>query len=490
VDKFNSDISKITREGNELVTQHYSDITPLHESGNGAFCLFRASRFGKRLVLKALKPQFRGDPFYEAILQKEFMIGDSLSHRSIISTIDYTNLPETGNCIVLEYINGVTLRQYLIDNNPLPNNEAKRIITSICEATGYLHSTKTTHRDLKPENIMVERHTGEVKIIDLGCADASEYDIIKGPAGTRHYAAPEQLMSNGIIDARTDIFAIGKIMLDIINATEPPLKRLSRIALRCTATDPADRYSSADEIIAAVNKTRIASMWVYIATTIALLVGGMAYWLTSRHESRLYPPLIALAPDYSAANSTIDTILPKQSHASVDTIMSKSEMQSAINRNEVTQTIAPQPTSPNEQQQSTAPQPQSSTIQNTDGLTYHIRLKKADSIYDYYANYIRETASSKLSGVVNQMIIHGRSYRPQLDDYYDGNKYEVISGQEIVSLYTFTNKLRDEFTLYVSDATAERYIRDLNEVFYEQFLRYINTESFKRKYDQVIDAPW
>lgn len=500
MDKFNSDISKITREGNELVTQHYSDITPLHESGNGAFCLFRASRFGKRLVLKALKPQFRGDPFYEAILQKEFMIGDSLSHRSIISTIDYTNLPETGNCIVLEYINGVTLRQYLIDNNPLPNNEAKRIITSICEAAGYLHSHKIVHRDLKPENIMVERQTDAVKIIDLGCADATDYNVIKGPAGTRHYAAPEQLTPGNEIDARTDIFAIGKIMLDIIDATEPPLKRLSHIALRCSAADLADRYSSTYEIISAVNKKRIASMWVYIATAIALLVGGMAYWLTSRHELRLYPPLIALAPDSSAADSKIDTILPKQSHASVDTIMSKSEMPTAIPTGKVASSIvAPQPQSTNTEQSSTnnvqlktPTHDEVATTQTSSQLNDYIRREKADSIFMYHAAYIKENAEWKFSGVYNDLLILQRrkdvkSLQLTIDDVFMGKQKEKISENIYMVSSKYTEDVKAELMQYVSSYDAEVYIMRLEQIFNSAHTRFRNSAIYKNVYQPHED---
>lgn len=486
MDKFNSDISKITREGNELVTQHYSDITPLHESGNGAFCLFRASRFGKRLVLKALKPQFRGDPFYEAILQKEFMIGDSLSHPGIVSTIDYTNLPETGNCIVLEYINGVTLRQYLIDNNPLPKNEAKRIITSICEATGYLHSTKITHRDLKPENIMVERHTGKVKIIDLGCADASEYDIIKGPAGTRHYAAPEQLAPNGIIDARTDIFAIGKIILDIIEATGKPNKHLTRIALRCTATAPADRYSSTEAIKKALNKKGIINPLMLIIFGIIALAGFVGlFW--SNSQANVTSINIAETTTSIADTSTID-FSTHTSHPVGTTPQSIPVKSINSDSKEIAPSISTQPsiTKNTEQAQQTTgnntiENVPHSTPQNTPQPEYSLNIQKADSIYSLHAKYIREYAEWKIGTAYSNFIVLSRTdeikpFSPTIDDIFSGKKTSK-----------YTDDVRADLSPYVSGEILETYIMRLEQLFNSIHIRYRKSDSFRMGIQPFIE---
>lgn len=501
MDNFSSDISKILPNGDSFANQCYSDLKPLHESRKGAFVLFRSSRFGRWVVLKTLKEEFRGDPFYELILQKEFQIGNELRNPGVIETIDFISHNSLGNAIVLQYIDGVTLREYLNENAPLSLQRAKELINGICEAAGYLHSHKIVHRDLKPENIMVERQTDAVKIIDLGCADATDYNVIKGPAGTRHYAAPEQLTPGNEIDARTDIFAIGKIMLDIIDATEPPLKRLSHIALRCSAADLADRYSSTYEIISAVNKKRIASMWVYIATAIALLVGGMAYWLTSRHELRLDPPLIALAPDSSAADSKIDTILPKQSHASVDTIMSKSEMPTAIPTDEVaTPIVAPQPQSTNTEQSSTnnvqlkAPTHDDvATTQTSSQLNDNIRREKADSIFMYHAAYIKENAEWKFSGVYNDLLILQRrkdikSLQLTIDDVFMGKQKEKISENIYMVSSKYTEDVKAELMQYVSSYDAEVYIMRLEQIFNSAHTRFRNSAKYKNLYQPYEDG--
>lgn len=276
MEDFNSDISFIEQGKAEFASLRYNEIKPMHTSASGAFRLFRANHFGKWVVLKALKEEYRNDPFYETILQKEFSIGSPLKHNGVISTIDFVNLPQIGNVIVLEYVNGVTLRQYLEERSPLSRKESLRLINELGEAIAYLHSNKVIHRDLKPENIMIDSNTKTVKIIDMGCADASDYNVIKGPAGTRHYAAPEQLVANGNIDVRTDIYAFGKIISDIVTATGSKWKRATRVADKCCATAPDNRYQSVVDLLAQINKhgksTKAALLIVALLLLVALAV--------------------------------------------------------------------------------------------------------------------------------------------------------------------------------------------------------------------------
>lgn len=278
MNEYDSDISEISRgTKSDFISQKFTEIKFLHASKQGAFCLYRANHFSKWVVLKALKEDYREDPFYESILKKEFQIGHSLRHPNIINTIDFVTLSEIGNAIVLEYIDGVTLRQYLADKSPISIDVAERQMCCICDATSYLHFSKIIHRDLKPENIMIERSTGLLKIIDLGCADASDYNIVKGPAGTRRYAAPEQLSTDGTIDIRTDIFAIGRILSDYINATTQKWNKAVIIARRCCYDNPAKRYPSAEDVKKALTNKRKPSILILTILLAIMTLGLIAF---------------------------------------------------------------------------------------------------------------------------------------------------------------------------------------------------------------------
>lgn len=287
MDNYNSDISQIHDDGNAFASQRYTDIKPLYASSAGLFDLYRSNRMGKWVVLKSLKPEYRNDPFYEAILLKEFQMGYGLRHKGIVETIDFIMLPQLGHAIVLEYIDGVTLRDYLNETAMMSRADIEHIVRSICEAVGYLHAHKIIHRDLKPENIMVERATHAVKIIDLGCADASDYNILKGPAGTRHYAAPEQLVQGAVVDVRTDIYAVGKIIEYIIGKTGESWRKISNIVQKCCATNPDDRYRSMQELRDALGRTDNRLMFIMLAVilVVATVVAVMMFRVPKIAES-------------------------------------------------------------------------------------------------------------------------------------------------------------------------------------------------------------
>ncbi len=221
---------------------------------------------GKWVVLKALNTEYRNAPFYEAILQKEFQVGYELKHSGIVETIDFVKLPQLGNVIVLEYIDGVTLRDYVNDGGVISRADVEHLVNSICEAVEYIHSHKIIHRDLKPENIMIERATHAIKIIDLGCADALDYNILKGPAGARHYTAPEQLEQGAVVDVRTDIYAVGKIIDFIIEKIGKSWRKISNIVQKCCATNPDDRYQSMQELRNALGRKNSRLLFSVLVT--------------------------------------------------------------------------------------------------------------------------------------------------------------------------------------------------------------------------------
>ena len=183
----------------------------IHSSQGGFTELYRVDKSGKFRVLKALKPQFRGEPMYEILLRKEFEIGYNLQHPGICEVYGFSQHPDLGNCIEMEWIDGMTLSD-LIQTGRLSAGLSRRIALQLCDILSYLHSKQVIHRDLKPSNIMVTHNGRNVKLIDFGLSDSDSSSILKSPAGTASFAAPE-LTNGGVVDARTDIYSLGKILL-------------------------------------------------------------------------------------------------------------------------------------------------------------------------------------------------------------------------------------------------------------------------------------
>lgn len=181
--------------------------------------------------MKCLKKDFLYTPVYQQALTKEFEIGLELEHPNICRTLSLEQLPELGTTIVMEHIDGETLKS-LINRKALTHELAHKIILQLMNALEYMHSKQIIHRDLKPSNIMIT-HTGQhVKIIDFGLSDSDAFCILKHSAGTTGYIAPEQFMPDAKAEPRTDIFSLGIVIEEI--ATTIGDKKLEKIAKICT----------------------------------------------------------------------------------------------------------------------------------------------------------------------------------------------------------------------------------------------------------------
>lgn len=222
--------------------QMNSDVSVrlLHDSTDGWSQLYLTDRHGKFRVLKVLKPEFRGNPLYEELLKKEFEIGYTLSHPGICEIYGFHESAELGNCIEMEWIDGDSLSDLIIRNH-ISKELAVKLFSQICSAVQYIHSRQIVHRDLKPSNIMVTHNGQNIKIIDFGLSDSDSFSILKAPAGTMNFAAPE-LLEGKECDHRVDIYSLGRI-LDILGIKCP------RTVARCIKANPKDRFADPMKIL-------------------------------------------------------------------------------------------------------------------------------------------------------------------------------------------------------------------------------------------------
>lgn len=237
-----------------LMTSSFVEITLLYDSKKSYARLYKAQRMGKWFVLKCLKPEYAENPLYQNLLRKEFEIGYPLSHPHIVQTIGFETVAPYGPCIVLEYVDGITLREYIKGNN-LSYKEIICCIDELCQALSYIHTRQIVHRDLKPENILITANGHHVKLIDFGFSDADSYAILKEPAGTHRYAAPEQMKRGEKVDGRADIYALGIILKELGGKD----KSILAIARKCCHAQVSRRPFDATSIPALIKKCR----WKY-----------------------------------------------------------------------------------------------------------------------------------------------------------------------------------------------------------------------------------
>lgn len=228
---------------------------------SGFICeAYRVKIYGKLHFLKKLKKEHEDNILFREALRKEFEIGFRLEHPNIVRYVSFHD-----DEILMEYVDGEDLLAFL-KNYPAYFEDAEhfdKFVGQLLSALQYLHDNQVLHLDLKPENIMLTRIGCDVKVVDLGCCYSDTF--VDSTGYTTQYAAPEQV-GGGKVDARTDIYAIGKI-LELL--PHPPV--YNKVIKRCLNKNPQDRYPSIADLKAALATKKIVRknmMWVASITIV------------------------------------------------------------------------------------------------------------------------------------------------------------------------------------------------------------------------------
>ncbi len=270
-----SSVSAYITENYEGLDTTFGEVSHLPSRG---YCdLYRAKRYGRWYLLKCLRQEHAGDAAYQQMLRKELEVLMQLQHPGVMqaSGMETVALPGRGNvtCIVAEWIDGVTLGEYL-KTTPTAAS-LRRIALELAEALAYVHQQQVVHRDVKPSNVMITHSGGYVKLIDFGLADTDSHAILKQPAGTLRYMAPEQAQQ-AQADVRNDIYSLGVILQEMngLGRVVP-----CRIVRRCLA--PIEqRWQNMEALVDALRQSGRRRRWLYIGAALALvtIVVGLLVW--------------------------------------------------------------------------------------------------------------------------------------------------------------------------------------------------------------------
>lgn len=219
--------------------QHLSDRYELGEilgfGGMSEVHLARDTRLHRDVAIKVLRADLARDPSFYLRFRREAQNAAALNHPAIVAVYD-TGEAETPTgplpYIVMEYVDGVTLRDIVHNDGPMEPRRAIEVIADACQALNFSHQHGIIHRDVKPANIMIS-NTGAVKVMDFGIAralaDANSVTQTAAVIGTAQYLSPEQASGNSV-DARSDVYSLGCVLYEILTG-EPPFVGDSPVAV-------------------------------------------------------------------------------------------------------------------------------------------------------------------------------------------------------------------------------------------------------------------
>ena len=238
---------------------------------------------GREVAVKVLKQEFAEDVTFVTKFRSEAQSAAGLEHPNIVNIYDVGS--ENGiYYIVMEYVEGITLKTYIEKKGQLNFKEAISIAIQVGRGIEAAHNKGIIHRDIKPQNIIISTE-GKVKVTDFGIARATSSNTIHADVmGSVHYASPEQAR-NGYVDGKSDIYSLGIVMYEMVTgrvpfdgdttvavalqhlqeemvapsayAPELPIS-LEKIILKCTMKSPDRRYAAIEDLLLDLKKALVS----------------------------------------------------------------------------------------------------------------------------------------------------------------------------------------------------------------------------------------
>ena len=250
-------------EGTYHSSGEFSELVTI--SSGSDFAVYRALRDGKFWTLKTcLHP----DTASTELLRREYDLTRNLRHPFISNAIGFESTP-VGHAIVMEYVEGRTMAEYLKEGHTAADR--KKVFGQILEAVQYLHRKSITHNDLKAENIIVSSVGDNIALIDFGLAESSAHHLTHHLGGTVGSSAPEVMDGDpsARTDAKTDIYSLGVLLEKMFGS-----HRYRHTVSTSKSADPAHRYASVEEFCAAMKRDERRP--AILAGTLAVAATGIA----------------------------------------------------------------------------------------------------------------------------------------------------------------------------------------------------------------------
>jgi eukaryotic-like serine/threonine-protein kinase len=311
-------------EAGTLIDGRYRVSARLGSGGMADVYLAHDTLLGRQVALKLLHHRFAEDQEFVERFRREASSAAGLSHPNVVAVFDRGEWDGT-YYIAMEYLPGRSLKAVVREHGPLSPGDAIDIVVQILLAARFAHRRGIIHRDIKPHNVILDEE-GRAKVTDFGIAraGASDMTLTGSIMGTAQYLSPEQAQGHAVSES-SDLYAVGVVLYELLTGSvpfegesavtvalkqvsvepTPPSRRnpevgpaLDAVVMRSLAKEPAQRFASADEFIAALQQARVG-----IAPAPMTAINGSPPTAHDAAAALLVPPL----PEENGQLSTDDS---------------------------------------------------------------------------------------------------------------------------------------------------------------------------------------
>ena len=236
----------------------WTEIEHLPEWDEKFYHVYTAKKFGKWVMMKTLRPEYRDDPDMQAMIEKEFEVRYNLASPNIIMINDFDDVPGVGRAIITDDVYGDSLAT-LIRKGEVDESILTKVNTCLVDALDYIQQNHIVHHQLTPERIIFTENVRNLKVIDVG------------------FDQQDHLSRQ---DTESDIKSFGKILDMTLNACPPEVAQLHSRCRKVAQNAIAGKYSDVQEVKMALNDRKASRLGIFIAVFLIVMIVVLA-WLTS-----------------------------------------------------------------------------------------------------------------------------------------------------------------------------------------------------------------
>lgn len=241
------DIYDMAEEPNDA---RWTEIEHLPQWDEEFYSIYTAKKLGKWVMLKTLRPEYKDEPEYQEMIEKEFLVRYNLAHPNIVMINDYEDVPGLGRCIITDDVYGESLRE-IIDSGKLTEHHLSQICHQMVSALSYIQTNHIVHYPIRPQSIIFTENIGNLKLIDVGF---------------------DQKKSLNPTDVSDDIYNYGLVLREVLDRMGSRNSTLRYIANKCINPDPSHRFKSVEDLRMAIEGRSFKKMYLIIIAFLSVMV--------------------------------------------------------------------------------------------------------------------------------------------------------------------------------------------------------------------------